>query len=121
MNQFTDPERLAERRERVLQMTKLGFSAAQISAVLGVTTRTVQRDRDKMGCAQPVPPRITPEEIERARALLDDGCSRKEVARTLGRSADAIAHYFPGRCWTLRDRDEFLSLLRRKEIKELVS
>lgn len=43
---------------------------------------------------------ITPEMVERMRLLLEDGCSYREVARTLGVHSTAVRRRFPGTGWT---------------------
>ena len=95
-----DRERQAWRREQVRIQTRDGRSAADIAVALRVTERTVQRDRGALGIAQPTHERISAEKLARAEELLDDGCSYKEAARTVGISTWAITHYFPGRGWT---------------------
>lgn len=108
------PERITERRERVAELTRRGFSAEKIAEELRVTTRTVQRDRTAMGIARPftgIP--LTDDEIRRARDLLDGGCSVSEVARTLGRSDNTLHKHFPGRAWTRAQVAEHLTTVRR--------
>ena len=84
------------RRDRVTQLTRQGHTAKQIGELLGVTKRTVARDRTATGCAQPKAPLLTQDELERAHAMLEDGASYEEVARTLHRSHTAFRHRFPG-------------------------
>jgi IS30 family transposase len=95
-----DYERIAERRERVAEMTRAGYIAEDIAATLGVTRRTVERDRVAAGVAQPYPPPMTEEQIRRVAELLDDGCSIAEAARTVGCSRRQVFRLFPGRGWT---------------------
>jgi hypothetical protein len=75
------------------------MSAREIGEALGVTARTVARDRVAMGVAQPGPRFVTPEELEHARLFLEDGCSYAEVERTFGRSYDTIKRHLPGYGW----------------------
>ena len=84
------------RRDRVTQLTRQGHTAKHIAALLGITPRTVTRDRAARGITQPTPPRITETEFARAKAMLEDGASYDEVARTLGRATTAFRHRFPG-------------------------
>ena len=84
------------RRDRVTQLTRQGHTAKQIANLLGVTPRTVTRDRAARGITQPIHPRVTETEFARAKEMLDDGASYEEVARTLHRSHTAFRHRFPG-------------------------
>lgn len=86
---------IAQRRERVVDLTALGHSAPQIAAAVGCTPRTVVRIRARAGISQPAGGPLTDDEIHCARALLDDGASFSEVARTLGRSYRHLRGRFP--------------------------
>lgn len=89
-----------ERRAQVAAMTRLGMTAAQIADALKVAERTVERDRAAAGLSRPPAPRLNVDELARARALIDDGCSHSEAARTLGVHQTTVSRYFPGRGWT---------------------
>lgn len=91
------PEDMARRDQRIAELTRAGRSASQIAAELHVTARTVARARARMGIAKPCRITLTDDELRRAAALLEDGASYAEVARTLGRSIAAICKRFPGR------------------------
>lgn len=104
---------IAERREKVAAMTKQGYSAADIAAILRITERTVQRYRVRTGCAQPKRPPLTPEELARVEQLLNDGCSIAEAARTIGRAQTNLQQRFRGRGWTRQQRAEYLAMVRR--------
>ncbi|QOC55918.1 helix-turn-helix DNA binding domain protein [Gordonia phage DirtyBoi] len=93
----------AERRDLVAELTRAGLTASQISDRLGITTRTVQRHRVAAGIAQPPARHLTPEQIDTARQLIDDGASYKEAARTIGCNKVTVAKRFPGRGWTLAE------------------
>ena len=85
------------RDDEVERLTKLGKSANEIAVIVGVTPRTVSRIRVRREIAQPlniVP--FTEEEKERARKLLSDGASYREVAKTLGRPYPTVATKFRG-------------------------
>lgn len=74
----------------------LGWSAAEIAQALGVTPRTVVRWRTLTGrrhgsTIEPLPAVLR----DRARALIEDGCSRSEVARTLGVTRTTVTRWFP--------------------------
>ncbi|OBJ10742.1 helix-turn-helix domain-containing protein, partial [Mycobacterium sp. 1465703.0] len=93
------PEDQARRDKRIAELTAQELSASTIAKLVGVSTRTVVRARGRAGVAKPFSGanRMTADEQRRAAALLDDGASYGEVARTLGRSPDTIMKHFPGR------------------------
>lgn len=101
-----------ERRNRVVIMTRAGMPAPEIATRLGITTRSVQRIRRACGISQPVPAPLSDEELATAKALFDDGASRLEVARTIGRNTSAVERAFPGRCWTPTEQNEYLAHIR---------
>lgn len=91
------PQERGERREKVRLLTQEGRSLADICDVLGVSERTVVRDRKALG----LPPQWnmypwTPEELRLARNLLEDECPYAEVGRTLGISYHLVQRRFPG-------------------------
>jgi transposase len=101
-------QEIIERNERIAALTRARWSAAQIAAELGVTTRTVQRARGRRGVARPATRPMNEIEMRRAAAMLDDGASYGEVARTLGRSLITIRRWFPGRsCWPVGSGREY--------------
>lgn len=106
-----------ERDERIVVLTRAGESAAQIAAKVGMTQRGVVRARGRLGVALPAQVWLTIEECQRIKTMLEDGCSYKEVARTLGRSETAIARRFPGYGWNKkqgaakREMDKLLNSL----------
>lgn len=87
--------------DKVVRMTLEGRSAPDIAAILGCTTRTVQRIRRKSGVARPAVAPMTEHEVARAEAMLADGASLSEVARTLGRGG--LHKRFKGRGWSSAD------------------
>lgn len=98
---------LTERRERVARLTREGKSCTQIAAILGVSDRTVLRDRQVIGIANPRVPRLTAEELARAAELFAEGCSCAEVARTIGRSPRNLRRLFPESVWSRTEAGRF--------------
>lgn len=96
MPRANDPELVAERRRMVITLTRQGVSASQIADRIGVRKRSVTRIRSAAGIAQSGGSPMTGRELLRARALLDDGASYHEVARTLGRPARTVERHLPG-------------------------
>lgn len=82
------------RVDEVVRLTAAGFSAPRIAERLGVSSRTVTRDRVLAGIAQPhlVHP---PELWARAGQLLAEGMNFTQVASVLGVSTTRLACRFP--------------------------
>jgi DNA-binding CsgD family transcriptional regulator len=106
-------EETNERRDRVTQLTHQGHTAKHIAALLGVTPRTVTRDRAARGITQPQPTRVSEAEFERAKTMLEDGASYEEVARTLRRSHTAFRRRFPGYALTPAEASQRAALGRK--------
>ena len=78
-----------------------GLSATQIAEQVGCTTRTVFRWRSLSGVARERAPIVaSPETLQRARELFDDGASQQEVHRTTGIGQHTLSRHFPGRGWS---------------------
>ena len=91
-----DSQEMAERADRISALIASGWSDARIARELDISTRTVIRYKHRLGSAVRSQKRLTAEEIEQARRLLEDGCSYGEVARTIGFSYQAIKRKLPG-------------------------
>jgi AraC-like DNA-binding protein len=100
--------------ERIADLTCEGWTAPQIASEIGVHPRTVTRVRRRTGVGGPVPVPFTADELELAEAMLADGASIAEVARTLrGTNTGALGRRFKGRGWTREQCAEYRALLRR--------
>ena len=118
MSRSLDPVVLAYRRERAATLTREGRSATEIADILGVSPRTVARYRRMTGTQLGEPsPRLTDNQIELIRQLLEDGCSRAETARTVGVSPHAVRRHFPDKHWTREQTYEHLSAIKRFDIE----
>jgi transposase len=106
------------RRERVAAMTAAGMTAAVIAEALHVTPRTVIRDRRALGISKPRPEIVPAEKWHAAEALIDDGASICEAARTVGIGQVTANRHFPGRGWTRRQITDYM-VLRRQEKRML--
>lgn len=115
---IVDPEVVEFRRAVVVQLTREGWSAAQIGQRLGITDRSVLRHRAKAGVSLtgPATP-LSADELEWVRELLADGCSRNEAARTVGRATSTIARYFPDSGWSREQTNAYLAALRRAKVQ----
>jgi len=108
-----DDPRVLARRAQVVALTRRGLTTAEVAAAVGISTRQVVRHRERAGISRGNPPPYSEEELQRARALLEAGCSYSEVGRTLGREPKAIARRYPGYGWTKREGAELSVFLRR--------
>lgn len=91
---------LAQRRAQVAELTQQHWTLRQIAAKLGVTKRTVSRDRLAIGISHPRNRPWTAQDQSRAKQLLADGCSLADVAATLGRNPSTVHGRFKGMGWT---------------------
>jgi DNA-binding CsgD family transcriptional regulator len=95
--------------ERLAALHAEGRSAREIAEALECAPRTVSRWRSRTGhnirsAAVTYPPSTH----ERARRLIEDGCSLEEVARTVGTTGKTIARWFPdARRMTPTERGEW--------------
>lgn len=58
---------------------------------------------------------IPQEDLDRARALFEDGASQREVHRTTGISREALRKHFPGQRWTFVEGGELRWVQRHAE------
>lgn len=89
-----------EALKSVARMTKAGLSASQIQAETGISKSTIWKMRRELGITGRQNRPWTQEEIDLATKLFDDGCSLKEVCRTVGRPMSSVRTRFPGRKWS---------------------
>ena len=101
--------------DRIVALTRAGVSVPNIAQLVGVSDRTVVRVRGRRGIGQPwsgANP-FTDDEKLAAAALLDDGASVEEVARTLHRSSTTVHRHFPGRAWSRVQAGQFAAMFHR--------
>lgn len=107
--------------DRFLSRDRDGASARVLAAEFGVSTRTVLRWRARLEVQHGLPRDLLPNgerarpvaDHERARMLLDDGCSLAETARTVGVSTKTLRNWFPDvRAWSKREAAEYARLMR---------
>ncbi|QNL30175.1 helix-turn-helix DNA binding protein [Gordonia phage Mariokart] len=84
--------------ERTVELTRAGYTAAQIAEELRITVRSVTRYRNRAGISQPTK-RHPPETWERAQRLLADGASYRETAMTVGVDPTHLRLKYPGFGW----------------------
>lgn len=102
-----DNESLLLRHRRVIELSRRGVPVADIATVMGMTTTSVFRIRQRYGLShRPPPRRWTPDELSLAEELLAGGASCAEVARTLGRQPSVVRRRFPQYRWTPQQRAE---------------
>lgn len=79
-----------------------GRTLHEMAERFGVTHRTISRHLARHGLSKEYRRagwRVTPEWKQEAEALLDDGMSVTEAARTLGCNFETVDRHFPGRTW----------------------
>lgn len=88
---------------QVAELQKLGYSVSQIATRLGCSTKAVERWRRSEGltilranASRPV----TPERLEAARRMIEDGASHRDVSLTLRMSRKTLRRHFPDTAWT---------------------
>lgn len=99
--------------ERVVELSRQGATARQISEVMGCHRESVTRVLRRNGLTAPPAPPLTDEEVERARRVIEDGGSLTEAARTIGRSRRAIRSRFPDAAWTRTQIGQHRAMLRK--------
>lgn len=109
MSKYVDPE-LIER------LHNEGLSAPEIAHRVGCSDRTVTRWRRANGLTKLTSPNagkpISPERLEAARRMLDDGASYADVQTTLGIQQDTVRRHFPGRAWSPQQVAQYLVMVR---------
>ncbi len=95
------------RRARIGSLSSEGKSVREIAWALDVSTSAVVRHRQVTGSGRWRRRLFSAQEISECIALLTDGASYNEVARSVGRSVGVIARRFPGFGWTADDEREF--------------
>lgn len=100
--------------ERIVALTKDGYSAAEISREIGCSKETVRRTRVKFGVSQGRTMRKYSQEIrDKALVMLEDGASYNEVGRTLGVPDKWVRKTFPGMGWTRQQVYEYRALKKQ--------
>lgn len=65
---------------------------------------------------KPRPNRTSPELLAKIKEMLDDGCSNREIARTLDTSNKTVAKFFPDSGWTPQQAGEFSAMLKKVDL-----
>jgi|SRR5690349_8845768 len=93
------------RDAEIVRLAKLFVPTARIARVVRCSPEIVRRVKKAHGIDQTahMPP-LTTAQLARAETLLADGCSRNEVARTLGCSKDQLRRAFPEARWSIEER-----------------
>ena len=88
--------------ERILDLSRQGLSAKQISDECGVHTRTVTRVRTRNSSPgiTGAPPRWTKEDLDTAEFLLEEGASYRDTSETTRIPRTTLREKLPGRGWT---------------------
>ncbi|MAP64021.1 MAG: hypothetical protein CMH34_09835 [Microbacterium sp.] len=97
-----------------IELDARGLSAAEIADIMHVDPRTVTRWRHAAGRSKaPAAVRRDGDVRARALALLDEGASFAEAARTVGVCRSTIARWFPDRrAWTRMEAGRWSAQIR---------
>lgn len=105
--------------ERVVLLTRAGWSIPRIAAEMGICEKSVSRGRRQGGISQPG--RCCPPLDDRERAiaerLLEDGASYSDVARTIGCDRETVRRNWPGRGWSRQQVLEFMWAHRHASLR----
>lgn len=104
--------------DTILELSRSGWSLAEVAGRVGCTKRTVSRVRKLGGVSGPSRwRRVTPELIEAARAMVDDGASWAEIQRTLRVGEHTLQKYLPGTAWSKTQVAEFSVAVRSAGVR----
>jgi IS30 family transposase len=100
--------------ERLRALANDGLSIIQIAEAMGVTTRTVSRQKRAIGISRPKPESRPLEEwAPKAARLFDEGYSQQSVAELTGVCCQTVSRHFPGRGWTRHQTGQYVTEVRR--------
>lgn len=116
MANIASPEKLAIRARAIRLYTDSDLSVPEIAREFNVSTKTIQYWAKAAGVPLRGPAPITPETLAKAHALVADGASRNEAARTLGVSGRGLADRgVPG--WTPETLSNYMRLIKPHQHK----
>ncbi|WP_084459499.1 helix-turn-helix domain-containing protein [Mycolicibacterium houstonense] len=112
---LTNPRpRLTESQiERIAVLSRRGVGCEEIAAAVGCSLGSVWYARRRKGLSDRSAYTLTSEQLARADALLADGASFTEVARTIGTTTSAVCKRFPGRGWSHTECGSYGKFLAR--------
>lgn len=90
----------------------------EIAEHVGISPKMVWYWTDKYGSPTPRHNKISEETWAKVEAMLDDGCSQREISRTLGMAPITIRRRFPGRGWSKQQTREYIRVLRKAAKEE---
>jgi uncharacterized protein YerC len=103
------PARIKVDRAEFARLHEQGWTAKDLAEHFNCNPATVSRLRRTLG----VPTQfLTPDRIARIESMLDDGWSFAEIHRTEGVHVETLRNRYPGRAWTMRQRDEHKTAMR---------
>jgi uncharacterized protein YerC len=95
--------------EEFRQLLGDGWTASQLANHFESSTATITRYRRLAGAPSHL---LSPERIARIDAMIEDGWSFAEISRTEGVHVETLRRRYPGRAWTMRQRDAYVSTVR---------
>lgn len=104
----------AEQQDQIATWYAQGVPVSAMAQRLGCSERTVARWRRRLGIAPPITRHCwTVDELARAEALIADGASIHEIARTLSITYGSVWYRFRHRGWTPQQAGAWSAELRR--------
>ena len=105
----------AEQQDQIATWYAQGVPVSAMAQRLGCSERTVARWRRRLGIASPITPphRWTGDELASAEALIADGASLHEIARTLNIPYGSVQPRFRYRGWTPQQAGAWSAELHR--------
>ena len=94
-------------RDEFTRLSAAGWTRPQLADHFNINPRSVTRLRAKLGISGRTSNTLTPERLAQVEAMLQDGASQKETARTTGVDREAIRKHFPGSGWNLSESKTF--------------
>lgn len=114
-------EEVLTRDYRIIYFAENGMHPSRIAEKLNVSIATVHRVRTAAGAPMVHHRRGTEDDKLKAKALLEDGASYQEVARTIGFSGSTISRWFPGYTWSDKQKGEASAMARKMNQIERLS
>ena len=107
-----------DRDDQIIRLTRLKVSTKQIAKMLNCSERTVSRVRKNNNClVQPPSKPFTKDELEKAKAILENGGTYTEAAKTIrgnGSSGQSLKAKLPGyKVWTRKESSNHAALVRK--------
>lgn len=102
--------------DELVELFKGGRTIPQVAEIVGRSPRTVERMRLRYGLSKPSPKcgkRYTKEELAGFQAMIDEGMSFDEIAKTTGVNWATLNRWFRGQAWPPEKVSQYGNAIRR--------